>query len=239
MLTCYEGRVDVVPAVDVLGGTAARLIQGDYDRVAGRADLVGLVSDLAATSPAWLHLVQLDGAREGGFDLGILSSVRATAPGLLVQASGGIRDAEAATAVLAAGAFRVVLGTAAFEPGAALSELAGALGERLVVAVDVRDGRVAARGWRSDTGVEVAEALDRCAAAGVPRVLVTAVHRDGTLSGPDLALLRLACDSGLAVVAAGGIRDGADLAAIEALGCEAAVVGRACLEGWRPWADGW
>jgi phosphoribosylformimino-5-aminoimidazole carboxamide ribotide isomerase len=112
-----------------------------------------------------------------------------------------------------------------------LPTFAAELGDRLVVALDVRKGRVAVRGWEVDTGLAVAEAAARCRAAGVARVLCTAVDRDGTLGGPDLELLRLVRASGLAVLAAGGIASQADLEAVAALGCEGAIVGRALLEG--------
>jgi phosphoribosylformimino-5-aminoimidazole carboxamide ribotide isomerase len=114
----------------------------------------------------------------------------------------------------------------------ALGRFAGALGERLVVAVDARGGRVAVAGWSRTTDLSPEELAERCAAAGVRRLLCTAIDRDGTMGGPDLELLHLVRErSGLPVLAAGGIRSEDDLAALEALGLEGAVVGRALLEG--------
>jgi phosphoribosylformimino-5-aminoimidazole carboxamide ribotide isomerase len=149
-----------------------------------------------------------------------------------VQASGGIRSVEDARRLLDAGAARVVVGTAAFATEDALGRFSNALGERLVVAVDARRGRLAVSGWKRSTGLDAAEAAAACAAAGVSRLLCTAVERDGTMSGPDLALLqRVREASNLPVLAAGGIRDESDLDDLASLGLEGAVVGRAVLEG--------
>ena len=149
--------------------------------------------------------------------------VRAVAAlGVPVQASGGIRGLADARALLDAGADRVVVGTAAWPDPTPWFEL----GEALVLALDVRDGEVRAAGWTVGTGLRYEEALGR---AGARRMLVTAIDRDGTLRGPDLALVGQAVDAGGRVLAAGGIRDAADVAALADAGAEAAVVGRALL----------
>jgi phosphoribosylformimino-5-aminoimidazole carboxamide ribotide isomerase len=149
--------------------------------------------------------------------------VRAVAAetGLPVQASGGIRTRVDAEALLAAGADRVVVGTAAWpDPTPWLD-----LGERLVLAVDVRDGAVRSDGWTKGAGLTVDEALAR---SGDARLLVTAIDRDGTLAGPDVELVRRAAE-GRRVLAAGGVRSPADVEALAAAGAEAAIVGRALL----------
>jgi phosphoribosylformimino-5-aminoimidazole carboxamide ribonucleotide (ProFAR) isomerase len=134
--------------------------------------------------------------------------------------------------LLDAGAERVVVGTAAFGEPTALDRFCDELGHRLVVAVDVREGHVVVGGWAADTQLTVEEAVERCVRARVPRLHCTAVDRDGTLGGPDLELLARVVDrSGLPVVAAGGIGSTDDLAAVAALGCEAAIVGTALLDG--------
>jgi phosphoribosylformimino-5-aminoimidazole carboxamide ribotide isomerase len=161
--------------------------------------------------------------------VGALAAAASPTP---VQASGGIRSVEDAHALLGAGAARVVVGTAALATPGALAELAGAFGERLVVAVDARAGRVAVAGWSRMTELSPDELAERCAEAGVRRLLCTAIDRDGTMGGPDLDLLERVRDrSGLPVLAAGGIRSEEDLGALAALGLEGAVVGRALLEG--------
>jgi phosphoribosylformimino-5-aminoimidazole carboxamide ribotide isomerase len=129
----------------------------------------------------------------------------------------------------------VVVGTAAFAEHDALARFFSAVGNRLVVAVDVRDGHVAVGGWTQTTSITAEEAVERCLAAGVSRIVCTAIDRDGTLDGPDTELLERVCSKGrLAVLAAGGVRSVDDLAAIAETGCEGAVVGRALLEGSLP-----
>jgi phosphoribosylformimino-5-aminoimidazole carboxamide ribotide isomerase len=159
---------------------------------------------------------------------------RAAAPAR-IQASGGIRSVADAERLLAAGAVRVVVGTAAFEHDGALEDYAAALGERLAVAIDARDGRISVAGWERDTALDAVEAAERCAAAGVVRLVCTAIDRDGTFAGPDLELLgRVRSRSGLPVTAAGGIASEAHLEAVRRIGCEGAIVGRALIDGTLP-----
>jgi len=148
-----------------------------------------------------------------------------------VQLGGGVRSVADALALVGAGVARVMIGTAAFGPQP-LEGFVDALGERLVVAVDVADGVVRTAGWLEPSQLTTAAALERCTAAGVSRILCTAIARDGTLAGPDLDLVREArAGFGGAVLAAGGIRDAADVEAVRATGADGAVVGRALLDG--------
>lgn len=226
----------VIPAVDLLGEAAVRLERGEFDRVVAReADPVALVERFVEAGARLLHVVDLDGARSGRTRPELVRRLAAVASPARIQASGGVRSPRDAERLLEAGAARVVVGTAAFAAPDALERYAAALDGRLVVAVDVRAGRVVTGGWSQETELTAEEAAERCAAAGVSRLLCTAVERDGTLEGPDLDLLaRVLARSGLPVLAAGGIRSRADLAAVERLGCEGAIVGRALLEGRLP-----
>jgi phosphoribosylformimino-5-aminoimidazole carboxamide ribotide isomerase len=219
----FQASIEVIPAVDVLGGEAVRLERGDYESVVERAsDPAELARRWAVAGATRIHLVDLDGARSGHIRPELVRSVRAAA-GLPVQASGGIRSLADARALLDAGADRVVVGTAAWPDPAAWLEL----GEALVLALDVRDGEVRASGWTARAGVTFEDALARAAGA---RLLVTAIDRDGTLGGPDVELVRRAATSGSPVLAAGGVRSPADVEALAAAGAEAAVVGRALLQ---------
>jgi phosphoribosylformimino-5-aminoimidazole carboxamide ribotide isomerase len=224
------GSLVLLPAVDVLGASAVRLEQGDFGRVVDHAgDPAELVRRFAQRRPSWIHLVDLDAARTGAVRPGLIRSLAAAAREVPVQAAGGIRSTSHALALVEAGADRVVVGTAAFEP-AGPKPYVQSLGERLVVAIDVRGREVATNGWRRSSGISVEEAVDRCTEAGVPRLLCTAIDRDGTLAGPDLDLVALVVErSRLPVLAAGGIRSGADLSELAAVGAEGAVVGRALL----------
>jgi phosphoribosylformimino-5-aminoimidazole carboxamide ribotide isomerase len=228
-----RGEFQLIPAVDVVGAEAVRLRQGAFDDVVARAgDPAELVTRFAAGRPPFVHVVDLDGARSGRIRPDLVGTLAAAAAPTPVQASGGIRSLADAQALLDAGAARVVVGTAALESPGTLSELASTFEERLVVAVDARAGRVAVAGWSRMTELAPDEFAERCAEAGVRRLLCTAIDRDGTMDGPDLALLEKVRDrSGLPVLAAGGVRSDEDVDALAALGLEGAVVGRALLEG--------
>jgi len=228
--------LQVIPAVDLLGEEAVRLERGEFDRVVARElDPVALVERFVEAGARLLHVVDLDGARSGRTRPELVHRLVAAASPTPIQASGGVRSIDDAERLLDAGAARVVVGTSAFAEPRALARYAARLAARLVVAVDVRAGRVVAGGWSRQTDVTAEEAAERCAAAGVPRLLCTAVDRDGTLGGPDLDLFARVWErSGLPVLAAGGIRSRSDLAAVEAAGCEGAIVGRALLQGRLP-----
>ena len=224
-----DSPIRVIPAVDVLGEGAVRLHQGDYDEVVDRAgDPVALARRFASEGASRIHLVDLDGARSGRARPDLVRRVAGAAAPAALQASGGIRSLEDALAILDAGADRVVVGTAAFpDPG----PWAAGLGERLVVALDVRDGMVRTAGWTQESGLTRERAVELCLEAGIVRVLCTAIDRDGTLSGPDLALVESVAASGLTVLAAGGVRSPDDVEDLARAGAEAAVVGRAIISG--------
>ena len=234
----HSSTFAVIPAVDVLGDEAVRLERGAFDRVVAREDdPAALAERLVQAGARLLHVVDLDGARSGRTRPELVRRLAAAAAPAAIQASGGVRSLSDFAGLLDAGARRVVVGTAAFAEPGGLELYVEAFGDRLVVAIDVRDGRLAIRGWTGEADVTVEEAATRCAAAGVARVLCTAVDRDGTLAGPDVDLMtRVRDSSGLPVLAAGGIGTTEDLAAIEESGCEGAIVGRALLDGRLPLA---
>src|SRR3954447_23159350 len=223
-----QRNLEIIPAVDVLGGEAVRLLRGDFEQITDRRDdPFALAARFAAAGYGLMHLVDLDSARSGRTRADLVRAAADAVRPAHVQASGGVRSVADAEELLAAGASRVVVGTAALPDPRPFVD---ALGERLVVALDVREGRIASRGWLETTALDVDAALDACVDAGVARVLCTAIDRDGTLSGPDLQLLaRVAGRRELAVLAAGGIRPARDLDALAEIGGEAAIVGRALL----------
>jgi phosphoribosylformimino-5-aminoimidazole carboxamide ribotide isomerase len=217
----------VIPAVDVLDGRAVRLLQGDYDRIdVDAGDPLELVRRAASFSPPFVHVVALGAARDGGAPIELAREVVAAAAPVPVQLGGGVRTVAEADTLREAGVARVMIGTAAFGE-IPLREFGD-----VVVAVDVAGGIVRTGGWRESSGLTTAAALARCVESGVRRVLCTAVERDGTRGGPDLDLLREA--RGLfdgELLAAGGVRDAADVEAVLALGVDGVVVGRAWLDG--------
>ena len=219
----------VYPAIDVLDGRVVRLAEGVRERVMVEGgDPAGAAQRFAAEGASFLHLIDLDGAFSGSPSPGLVDSV--VAAGLPVQTGGGYRDVAAIEAALAAGAARVMVGTAALSP-AFLADAAARFGERLVVAIDARDGRVAVEGWTRASDLSPAELADRCAEAGVRRLLVTSTRRDGSLAGLDLGLLEDVLPCGLPVIAAGGVASLADLHALRDAGCEGAVAGSALWRG--------
>jgi phosphoribosylformimino-5-aminoimidazole carboxamide ribotide isomerase len=223
----FDTPIDVIPAVDVLGEDAVRLHKGAYDEVVEQAgDPVALARRFSEAGAPRIHLVDLDGARAGQSRPYLVRAVASAIGSIPLQASGGIRSLADAHALLGAGADRVIVGTAAFPDP---KPWVLSLGDRLVVALDVKDGAVRAAGWTEETGLTCERAVELCLAAGVARVLCTAIDRDGTLAGPDLELVAAVAASGLAVLAAGGVRSPADVAALADAGAEAAVVGRAIL----------
>ena len=215
--------MQVIPAMDLLGDEAVRLENGDYERVIYRHPLEDFLDRVLATGPALVHVVDLQGARDGVPRIGLLARCVERARPVGIQASGGLRRVEDALAVLAAGARRVIIGSAAWE-GEGPAPFVNALGAQLVVALDVRDGLVATRGWRH-TALPLNEALAQCRELNVPRLHVTAIERDGSERGPDLDLYECVVASGIPVVAAGGVRHDGDLSDLERLGCEAAIMG--------------
>jgi len=217
--------MQVIPALDLLGTDAVRLEQGDYDRVLFRRPIEEFMGRIVATGPSMIHIVDLEGARDGAIRTNVVRRCTAASAGIALQVSGGIRSIDAALGALDAGAARVIVGTAVWADNSSLPVFVDALGDRLVVAFDVKDGEIAVRGWTSSSGLSVDDALERCRRAGVSRLHVTAVERDGTMRGPDLALYEHVCEGGIAVVAAGGVRDDHDVEALESVGCEAAVMG--------------
>jgi phosphoribosylformimino-5-aminoimidazole carboxamide ribotide isomerase len=229
MLQREDSDFDVVPAVDVLSGRVVRLAQGRPEHVTAEGgDPVALARRWADEGAGRIHLVNLDGAFSGDSDPTLIASVAALGIGL--QVGGGLRSLSAIEHALDAGADRVIVGTAALDDrwlGKALSRFA----EALIVAVDVRGGRVAFDGWRRVAKADPVAFARRCADAGVHRLLVTATARDGSLEGPDLGLLAPVIDVGVPVLAAGGVGTIADVHALRDIGCEGAVVGSALLRG--------
>ena len=220
----------MIPAIDVLDGRVVRLSQGRREAVTIEGgDPVELARRFRDEGARRLHLVDLDGAFGGVPTLGLVDRV-AAAGGLPLQVGGGYRTSGAIASAIAAGADRVMVGTAALSPEF-LSDAACRFGEQLVVAIDVRDGEVAVEGWTRTSDTTPAALAADCAAAGVARLLVTSTVRDGSLAGPDEILLAEVLPAGLPVIAAGGISSLEDLLAVRSLGCEAAVAGSALLAG--------
>jgi phosphoribosylformimino-5-aminoimidazole carboxamide ribotide isomerase len=223
---------EVIPAVDVLDGRVVRLQRGDYEQVTVYGeDPVAQALQFGAEGASRVHVVDLAGARDGSHAVDLWMSLGAA--GVEFQVGGGIRTAATAEVAVGAGAGRVVIGTAAVWEPRALAGIVQAVGpERVVIAIDVREGRATGAGWRDD-GRDLDAVLDQVQAAGAIRALVTGIARDGTMAGPDVELLRqtIALAPDLRIIASGGVGTLADLAELVTLDVEGAIVGRAVYEG--------
>ena len=223
----------LLPAVDVAGGQAVRLVQGAAGTETSYGDPVDAALSWQQAGAQWIHLVDLDAA----FGRGSNGPQLADLIGRLdvhVELSGGIRNGAALAAALATGCARVVLGTAALEDPGWVREVIADHGDRIAVGLDVRGTRLAARGWTTEGG-ELLDVLGRLEEDGCARYVVTDVTKDGMLAGPNLDLLRQVCGrTDRPVVASGGVSSLADLRAIAdlvPLGVEGAIIGKALYAG--------
>lgn len=229
-------RLELLPAVDVAGGQAVRLVQGEAGSETGYGDPLAAALDWQRGGAEWIHLVDLDAAFGRGSNAPLLAEVAAelAGRGVKVELSGGIRDDASLERALATGATRVNLGTAALEDPEWTAKVIASHGAAIAVGLDVRGTTLAARGWTQEGG-DLWEVLARLDAAGCARYVVTDVTKDGTLRGPNLDLLREVCARTHApVVASGGISSLADLEALRTLvplGVEGAIVGKALYAG--------
>jgi phosphoribosylformimino-5-aminoimidazole carboxamide ribotide isomerase len=227
--------VILYPAIDIRGGQAVRLLQGDYEReTAYDADPVDAATRWAGEGAEFLHVVDLDGAKAG--EPRNLEAVRriAAAVACPIQVGGGLRDAASVDAVLEAGAKRVVIGTAALRDPGFLDRVVAEHGERVVVSVDARGGKVSLSGWTEATEKDVAETVAELSERGVIRFLCTEIDVDGTMEGPATEELnRIAAVTDARIIASGGIGTLAHLKALAddaAPNIEGAIVGRALYE---------
>ena len=235
---------EILAAIDLRGGRVVRLRQGDFEREDVYSDdPIGVGQRFVDAGVGWLHVVDLDAARSGesGNREPIRRLLTNLADRVAVEVGGGVRDELRAGELLAAGARRVVLGTAALTDPELVHRVVEEHGaQSIVVAIDVRAGRAYGRGWGPEgAGPPAEEAIGALVAMGVETFEVTAIDRDGSLEGPDLDLLGRAlkvarshaAGDTISVIASGGVRSIADLAAVHRLGCTGAIVGRALYEG--------
>jgi phosphoribosylformimino-5-aminoimidazole carboxamide ribotide isomerase len=227
--------VILYPAIDIRGGQAVRLLQGDYEReTTYDADPVDAATRWAGEGAEFLHVVDLDGAKAG--EPRNLEAVRRIAAGVPcpIQVGGGLRDAASVEAVLAAGAARVVIGTAALRDPDLLDRLVAEHGKRVVVSVDARAGKVSLSGWTEATDRDVADAVAELGERGVSRFLCTEIDVDGTMEGPATAELnRIAASTQAQIIASGGVGTLAHLQGLAenaAPNIEGAIVGKALYE---------
>ncbi len=230
----------VYPALDIRNGQVVRLLQGDYaQQTTYGDDPLPRAQAFAAAGASWMHLVDLDAAKAGGYTLAPLLAQIASSTSLKVQTGGGVRGYDDVARILDAGASRVVIGSLAVrEPDSVLAWLGEFGADRLTIALDTRQGddgvwRLPVHGWTETADVTLDELATRYAQAGLKHLLCTDIARDGMLSGPNIDLYAHLSKllPSVAVQASGGVRDVNDVAAAKAAGCGGAVLGKALLEG--------
>jgi len=225
--------LELLPAVDVADGQAVRLVQGELGSETSYGSPLDAALQWQHDGAEWVHLVDLDAAFGKGSNRELLAEVIGRLD-IKVELSGGIRDDESLDAAMATGCRRVNLGTAAIEDPDWCRSAIARYGDRIAVGLDVRGRTLAARGWVKEGG-DLFETLARLDADGCARYVVTDVTKDGTLSGPNLDLLRQVCEqTDKPVVASGGVSSLDDLRAIASLtgiGVEGAIVGKALYAG--------
>lgn len=225
--------LELLPAVDVKDGRAVRLVQGELAQESVYGSPLEVALEFQASGAEWLHLVDLDAAFGRGENSALLAEVVGKLD-IKVELSGGIRDDVSLARALATGCTRINLGTAALENPEWTSRVIAEHGDRIAVGLDVRGHVLAARGWTQEGG-DLFETLARLESDGCARYVVTDVTKDGTLQGPNLDLLKEVCAvTKRPVVASGGISSLADIAALSALnsiGVEGAIVGKALYAG--------
>ncbi len=228
---------EVLPAIDLLGGRVVRLRQGDFAReTTYGSDPRATARAFAEAGAAWVHVVDLDGARAGEpRQLELVAAVVAELRGRAqVELGGGLRSAASVAGALGTGVSRVAVGTAVLRDPAFAAEIVARHGaDRVVASIDVRDGLALGEGWRTGApGLPAADAVAMLADAGITGFEVTAIERDGLLEGPDLATLRRLVALGRGrIIASGGIASVDDVLAAQAAGCAGVIVGRALYEG--------
>lgn len=221
------------PAIDILGGKAVRLLKGDYAKVTVyNDDPYSVALDFVSKGCKAIHIVDLDGAREGSaVNMEIVRTI-ARIPGMISEIGGGIRNMDTVCRYLDAGISRVILGTAALEDPAFLDAAVSRFGERIAVGVDLKDGMVAVKGWLETSGKDGLEFIRELEQRGVKTVIVTDISRDGAMKGTNLELYRTIYSScGLDVTASGGVSTLDDIRNLRETGLYAAIIGKAYYTG--------
>jgi phosphoribosylformimino-5-aminoimidazole carboxamide ribotide isomerase len=228
--------MEVIPAIDLLDGKCVRLYQGDYDRSeVFNTNPVEVARNFVEQGATRLHLVDLDGAKQGkSINLATIEAV-VRAINIPVQVGGGLRDRDSVAQLLNIGVKSAILGTVAVEQPELVTTLCQEFPEQIIVGIDARNGKVATRGWLETSELSATELARKMAQQGAAAIIYTDIHRDGTLAGPNLEALReLANAIAIPVIASGGVSSLTDLLsllALEPLGVTGAIVGKAIYTG--------
>ena len=225
--------LEILPAIDVKEGVAIRLVQGELDKQSKYGDPLEIAAEFVAAGASWIHLVDLDAAFGLGNNFEVLASVIKSVD-IKIELSGGIRDDESLNRALSTGCTRINLGTAALEQPEWTESVIKKHGDKIAVGLDVRGRQLSARGW-TKSGGDLFEAITRLDKAGCARYVLTDITRDGTLTGPNLELLKeVTSFTKTPIVASGGISSLSDVKALTQLthdGVEGVIIGKALYAG--------
>ena len=224
----------IFPAIDMYGGKAVRLYRGDYEQMTVYSDNpVSVARDFVLAGAEQIHMVDLEGARDG--DMPNLGTVREIykATGAFIELGGGIRSLDALARVFDAGVSRAILGTAAVSDPAFLEAAVAKYGNKIAAGCDLRDGVVAVKGWLESSGVTADEFFSRMTALGIDTIICTDIARDGAMRGANAALYGeiMAAHSGIKLIASGGVSGMEDIGRLRALNLYGAIVGKAYYTG--------
>lgn len=225
--------MELFPAIDLIGGCAVRLVKGDYAQKTVYSDNPAEVAkSFAAAGAKYLHVVDLEGAKDGGTPN--LETIRNIVEkgGLLVEVGGGIRSEEVIKKYLDAGVFRVILGTAAVQNPTFLEEMVQKYGEKIAVGVDIKDGMVAIKGWTEVSAESCFDFCEKLQKIGVKTIICTDISKDGLLSGTNLELYKeLSEKFSVDIVASGGVTTLDDVKKLANMGMYGAILGKALYTG--------
>ena len=223
----------LLPAIDLYDGCAVRLLRGDYNQKTVYSDTpVEVAKSFRDAGAAWLHVVDLQGARDGTTPHLALVNQLVEQTGLSVEIGGGIRSRESVRAYLDMGVQRVILGTAALEDPAFLADMVARYGDRIAVGVDMKGGKVAVKGWLETADKDGVDFCRELEAAGVSTVICTDISKDGAMAGPNVELYRrLSAECSLNIVASGGVSSLEDVKTLSALSLYGAILGKALYTG--------
>ena len=222
----------ILPAIDVIGGKAVRLYQGEYDKKTEYGDPLFFAERFKKCGATHIHVVDLDGAKTGEtFNFDTIKEIKGVG-GIFVEVGGGIRNTETVKKYLDCGIDRVILGTAAVKDGAFLKEAVKKFGDRIAVGADVKNGFIAVKGWTESSGIDLFTFLDGISEIGVKTVICTDVGRDGAMKGTNIELYREVSERySLNVIASGGVSDLDDVKRLKDMGVYGAIVGKAYYTG--------
>ena len=223
----------IFPAIDIISGQAVRLLRGDYDKktvYGNEPESVAL--DFARAGAGYVHVVDLDGAKEGGTpNFERVVGIKRTS-GLFVEIGGGVRDMRTVEKYINAGIDRVILGTAAVKDRDFLKRSVDKYGQKIAVGVDIKDGRVAVNGWLNDSGLDAFDFFADIERIGVATVICTDISKDGAMKGTNRALYKeISGRFSFDLTASGGVSDISDVKALSEMDLYAAIIGKAYYEG--------